>query len=66
MTTKETKTPVLLDIHSTVVDYLNRLRNTGVINMYSAAPYLQRDFDIDIKQAIDISIAYVTGNFKRK
>lgn len=25
-------------------DYLDRLRNSGVTNMYSAVPYLQRDF----------------------
>lgn len=34
--------------------YLDELRESGETNMYEAAPYLQTEFDIDKKTAIEI------------
>lgn len=35
-------------------DYLERLRQSGVTNMYGASPYLQRRFKIDHREASQI------------
>lgn len=35
-------------------DYLERLRQSGVTNMFGAAPYLQRRFDLSHKEAVNI------------
>ena len=35
-------------------DYLERLRQSGVTNMYGACPYLQRRFRIDHREASQI------------
>ena len=34
--------------------YLENLRKSGVVNMYGAAPYLQKAFDLDSKEATAI------------
>lgn len=34
--------------------YLEQLRRSGVTNMYGAAPYLAREFNLDIKMAQNI------------
>ena len=31
--------------------YLERLRRSGVTNMYGAAPYLADEFDLDLEEA---------------
>ena len=31
--------------------YLNALRESGIVNMFGAAPHVAREFDIDIKTA---------------
>lgn len=35
----------------TVYEYLNDLRESGVTNMFGAAPYLQKEFGFDNKTA---------------
>jgi hypothetical protein len=35
-------------------DYLEKLRKSGVTNMFGAAPYLQREFGLDRHEARDI------------
>ena len=34
-----------------VMEYLNRLRNSGVTNMFGAAPYVQQEFGLDRVEA---------------
>ncbi len=34
-----------------VFDYLECLKESGVTNMFGAAPYVQQEFGIDIKEA---------------
>ena len=34
--------------------YLEELRKSGVTNMFGAAPYLMREFDLDRQEAIKI------------
>lgn len=34
--------------------YLENLRKSGVVNMYGAAPYLQKTFDLTEKEAREI------------
>jgi hypothetical protein len=41
-----------LDVEE-VLDYLDRLRETGATKMFGAAPYLQDAFDFDRKMARD-------------
>ena len=31
--------------------YLNRLRESGEVNMFGAAPYLEMEFDLDRREA---------------
>lgn len=33
------------------MEYLNKLRDSGVTNMYGAAPYVSTAFDMHIKEA---------------
>jgi hypothetical protein len=34
-----------------VLEYLNVLRNSGVTNMFGAAPYVQAEFGVDKKES---------------
>ena len=34
-----------------ILEYLDELRESGVTNMYGAAPYVEADFDMDIRDA---------------
>ena len=34
--------------------YLENLRKSGVVNMFGAAPYLQKTFDLGYKEATEI------------
>lgn len=40
-------------------DYLVELRDSGVTNMWGAAPYLQEHFGIPHKDAIDILVQWI-------
>jgi hypothetical protein len=40
-------------------DYLVALRDSGVVNMWGAAPYLQDYFDIPHKDAKDILVQWI-------
>ncbi len=44
--------------------YLERLRQSGVVNMYGAAPYVEKEFDVSRKEAIKI-VADWMRNYKR-
>ncbi len=44
--------------------YLDRLRRSGVTNMFGAAPYLQEEFGLDEKEARDILLKWM-DTFKR-
>ena len=39
--------------------YLNRLRESGVTNMYGAAPILQNEFGMDRREAKDTLLAWM-------
>jgi len=39
--------------------YLNRLRESGVVNMWGAAEYLENDLDLDHKEAKNVLIAWM-------
>lgn len=45
--------------------YLENLRKSGVVNMYGAAPYLQKAFDLGDKEAIKI-LADWMKNYKKE
>ena len=34
-----------------MLEFLNKLRESGVTNMFGAAPYLQREFGLDRREA---------------
>ena len=40
-------------------DYLVELRNSGETNMFGAAPYLEREFDVTYKEAKEILLAWI-------
>jgi hypothetical protein len=48
-----------------VADYLNTLRDSGATNMLGAAAYLQRDFDMDKREAKDC-LLYWIASFKKE
>lgn len=44
---------------SDVSDYLDRLRDSGVTNMFGAGPYLQENFGFNRADAKTVTLAYV-------
>lgn len=40
-------------------DYLDSLRESGVVNMFGAGPYLERDFGLTRYQAKDIVLEWM-------
>ena len=40
-------------------EYLNNLRDSGVTNMFGAAPYLQEEFGLDKKEAKEILLTWM-------
>lgn len=40
--------------------YLDRLRNSGRINMFAAVPYLMKEYDISKKQASEMLQDWMT------
>ena len=44
--------------------YLERLRRSGVVNMYGAAPYVENEFDVSSKEAVKIVSDWMR-NYKR-
>lgn len=41
-------------------EYLNKLRDSGITNMYGAAPYLMREFNLPVHEARDIVTEWMT------
>ncbi len=50
---------VVKDMHT----FLNDLRDSGVTNMFGAAPYLQAEFNLDKKEAREL-LAYWMGSYR--
>lgn len=42
-------------------DYLDALRLSGVTNMFGAAPYLQREFNLGRQEAKDILLQWMSS-----
>lgn len=42
-------------------NYLCRLRDSGITNMFGAAPYLMRRFGLDKYEAKDVLLAWMAG-----
>ena len=42
-------------------EYLNTLRDSGVTNMFGAAPYLQEAFDLSRNEAKEILLAWMNS-----
>lgn len=40
-------------------NYLEILRKSGVTNMFGAAPYLEKEFDLDRKTARDVLLSWM-------
>lgn len=40
-------------------DYLVELRDSGVTNMWAAAPYLEQEFGLSRQEAKDILVAWI-------
>jgi len=47
------------------LDYLDELRESGVTNMYGAAPYLESAFGIERKKALTI-LSYWMNTFSER
>jgi hypothetical protein len=47
-------------------EYLDTLRETGVTNMFGAAPYLQQAFDLERKEAKSILIEWMNTYDQRQ
>lgn len=54
----------MLKIKRSIVDYLHNLRESGRINVFEAAPYLVQEFGLSNKEAAEITVAYVFGEFE--
>ncbi len=39
---------------SEMLDYLNNLRASGIVNMFGAIPYIQREFRLDRERAEEV------------
>jgi hypothetical protein len=42
-----------------VFDYLEALRESGITNMFGAAPYIERVFDVSRKEAVSLLIEWM-------
>ena len=42
-------------------EYLDDLRDTGVINMFGATPYIMEQFQITKREARDVLLAWMTA-----
>jgi len=42
------------ELEKRVFEYLNDLRESGVVNMFGAAPYIQKEFDVSRKEAMKL------------
>jgi len=60
--TKVERPEIVEDDH---LEYLDVLRESGVTNMYGAGPYLQREFEIDQKDAHAI-LSYWMKSFSER
>tara|TARA_R100000329_G_C7577107_1_gene204415 strand:+ start:661 stop:882 length:222 start_codon:yes stop_codon:yes gene_type:complete len=47
------------EISEEVFEYLDELRESGVINMYQAHVYIKEDFDVSRKLAIELQTAWM-------
>jgi hypothetical protein len=45
--------------HEDVYQYLDDLRDSGVTNMFGADPYVQREFDLERKEARSLVTAWM-------
>ena len=45
-----------------VLEYLDRLRESGVTNMFGASPYIVKEFDISRKEASELLIKWMKKN----
>jgi hypothetical protein len=61
MTKKIERPDVCTDEH---LDFLDKLRASGVTNMFGAAAYLMADFDVNKREATDIFV-YWANTFPR-
>ena len=49
-----------LAYNTTYYQYLEELRQSGVTNMFGAAPYLQEEFGLDRREAEKILLSWMT------
>ena len=42
-----------------VCEYLNELRISGITNMFGAAPYIERVFDVPRKEAVSLLVEWM-------
>lgn len=49
------------DIETKVFEYLIDLRDSGVTNMWGAAPYIAEEFEISDKEATQLLIAWINS-----
>ena len=41
----------MADQKTEIFEYLDRLRESGAVNMFGAAPYVEQNFDVDRREA---------------
>ena len=42
-----------------VFDFLDALRQTGQVNMFGSAPYVEQEFDVDHKEARQLVVKWM-------
>ena len=56
---------IMEDVYKKYFDYLEALRQTGVTNMFGAAPYLVEMFGVDKKEARTILMKWMESYGKK-
>lgn len=53
------------NLRADVFSYLDRLKDSGVINMLGASPYIQEEFILDKETSRDLLVSWIK-NFKHE
>ena len=49
----------MMELEQEHIDYLNRLRDLGIVNMFGAGSYLEENFDMNSREAKNILLAWM-------
>lgn len=51
----------MIDNKKEYFEYLDHLRESGVCNMFGAGSYLEKEFDLDKKDARKVLVSWIEG-----